>query len=450
MPMTRAVPKQRLVTAILILASGLGLFAAADLAGSAVLGVVAAGTGHRVIASSGYTEIGVSETDRRIGVAQERLRQNPHDETAAVTLGYAYLQNVREVADPSFYTKAEGIFSQAHADVPTDADPLLGLAVLAAGRHDFQPALEYGQQAAVLNPYKSAVLGVIGDAQTELGEYAAALATIQQMVDTRPDSTAYARVSYQRELHGDVPGAIDAMRTAVEMGVPGSEGTEWSRVQLGNLYFNSGDLDSAEIAYSQALFNRRGYVYAQEGLARVAAARGDTERAIRLLSESIETVPLPQFVIELEQIERAVGRTTEAARQEELVRIEEQLFAANGVDTDMEMALFEADHDRPSVAIQQATAEWGKRHSVHVADALAWSLFQGGDCVAADGYAREALHLGTRDATMLYHAGRIADCLGDRQRATDLLQAALSTNPHFSVLYAPMARQLVQRLEAAV
>ena len=53
------------------------------------------------------------------------------------------------------------------------------------------------------------VLGIMGDAQTELGRYDQALATVQRMVDLRPDLASYSRVSYQRELHGDLPGAGD-------------------------------------------------------------------------------------------------------------------------------------------------------------------------------------------------------------------------------------------------
>ena len=83
--------------------------------------------------------------------------------------------------------------------------------------------------------------------------YEDAVATFQKMVDVRPDQTSYARVSYARELHGDLKGAMTAMQAAVNAAPPGTEGTEWTRVQLGQLYFNTGDPTTADQLYQQSL-----------------------------------------------------------------------------------------------------------------------------------------------------------------------------------------------------
>ncbi len=64
------------------------------------------------------------------------------------------------------------------------------------------------------------------------------------MVDTLPGVASYARVSYARELMGDVPGAIKAMEAARDIaGTPAD--SAWAGYQLGELYFNQGNLDDA-------------------------------------------------------------------------------------------------------------------------------------------------------------------------------------------------------------
>ena len=61
------------------------------------------------------------------------------------------------------------------------------------------------------------------------------------MARLKPDVAAYARVSYARELRGDVPARVAAMGLASESTIPGSEAAAWTQTQLGKLFFTVGD-----------------------------------------------------------------------------------------------------------------------------------------------------------------------------------------------------------------
>ncbi len=204
--------------------------------------------------------------DAQIQSLQERLRSNPDDWQSYSQLGLAYLQKAREVGDPSYYQKVDDALNKALAQQPGDYVAISGMGALALARHQFQEALEWGERARQINPDRAYAYGIIADAQIELGQYSEAVETLQSMVDLHPDMSSYARISYLRELNGDNNGALEMMQTAVDAGVPNSENTAWTRTQLGNLYFNMGDLDNAEVEYMRTLNNWPGYVYALAGL----------------------------------------------------------------------------------------------------------------------------------------------------------------------------------------
>jgi tetratricopeptide (TPR) repeat protein len=389
-----------------------------------------------------------SSTDNRVETLQARLKQNPDDERAYVLLGAAYLQKVRETGDPTYYGKTEAALTRALDLQSDDFTAMIQMGALSLTRHQFREALAWGEKAHVISPGTVLTYGVIGDAQIELGQYDAALETFQTMVDMRPDLSSYSRASYIRELHGDVNGAIDAMQRAVQAGGPNTENTNWTRVQLGNLYFNSGKLAEADAQYNQALISYPGYIHAIAGLARVHAARGEYDEAIKLYTEATNRIPLPEYVIGLGDVYEAAGRSQEAQQQYDLVRVMERLYAANGVDTDLETALFNADHDQNlNETLALARKAYVNRPSIYGADVLAWTLYKTGNYTEAQEYSEAALRLGTKDALKLFHAGMIALKLDDKTKAREYLEQALTINPHFSILYADEARKTLERLQ---
>jgi tetratricopeptide (TPR) repeat protein len=377
---------------------------------------------------------------------QQHLIDAPDDADSFASLGLAYVQQARVTADPSFYPKAEGVLHRSIGLQPRGNEgALVGLAALAAARHDFDAALRFGMRAERVDPYDANVYGVIGDAQVELGHYEAAFSTFQTMVDTKPTLSAYARVSYARELLGDVAGAIRSMEAARDVAGSGAD-LAWTSYHLGELRFNRGDVGGAAREYRAGMQADATYVPNLAGLAKVAWARGDLDRAIELFTEVTQRYPSPDYVATLGDLYATRGDHAPAQRQFELVRVEADLFHANGVNTDLELALFDADHGDPRSALRAARAEWDRRHSVHVADALAWALHMNGRDREAISYAIRASSLGTRSALFLYHEGMIRLALGDHDEGRALLVRALAVNPHFSVLHTPIALRTIDRL----
>ena len=386
--------------------------------------------------------LAVGDTAALVSQLQDRLRADPRDARGYALLGLAYQQRARETGDPTYYPRSERALRRALRLAPADAVSVGGLGSLALSRHRFREALALGRRALRFAPGSARTYGVIGDSLVELGRYDEAFRAFDTMAQLRPSLAAYARVSYARELLGRPQDAIAAMRLAVEAAANQPEATAWARVQLGKLYWSTGQLGPAAREYRSALAAFPGYAYAFDALAQVEAARGHTRRAIGLETRAVDAIPLPQFVGLLGDLYGAHGQRAQARRQYALIGVIQRLLVANGVRTDLETALFDVDHGiRLRHAVALARAARADRPSIDGDDVLAWALARNGRCGEAAAYSRRALRLGTQDALKLFHRGMIERCLGNRTAGATFLRRALSLNPHFSVLWSPVARR---------
>jgi hypothetical protein len=137
----------------------------------------------------------------------------------------------------------------------------------------------------------------------------------------------------------------------------------------------------------------------------------------------VARLPLPEHVILLGETQQAAGMPHAARRTFGLVGAEQRLLAAAGVNTDVELAIFEADHGSPARGVRLARAAWAAAPSVRSADALGWALTRSGHRAEGLRWAHRALALGTRDPAFLAHAA----LAGDRAaRAQALSSRALS------------------------
>lgn len=250
-------------------------------------------------------------------VLSNSLMANPANFKARLELAELYMAEARITGEhPYYYPAALKMINSILNQDPKDRNILFGALSLKASvqlsLHQFAEGLKTATQAIAINPYNSAIYGALVDANVELGNYDEAVKMADKMVEIRPDLRSYSRVSYLREINGDVKGAIEAMDMAVKAGFPGYESTSWARFTLGRIFENYGNPAYAEMQYQIALMERPDYAFALEGLAGIEMKKGNMKKAEDLLKKAIGIIPEVSFHADLARLYLKTGRKTEA------------------------------------------------------------------------------------------------------------------------------------------
>lgn len=372
----------------------------------------------------------------RVAKLVAQVEADPQNWTALAGLSSAYVAEAAVTGDPSLYPRAEEAVKRSLKVHPEDnLVARVAQSSLAAARHDFVLALKRGEEASALAPKNPSVKAVVGDAQLELGRYDEAFATFQVMIDSRPDLAAYSRISYARELQGDVDGAITAMKAA-ESAAGSKSDASFAAYQLGQLEWNRGHADAAVADYRRALEFNPTAVRSQAALARAAYFAGDIKGAIEQYRVVIARFPLPQYVGELADLYTVTGKSALAKEQLDLIEVQRRLFKAAGVSVDADLGLIDADYGVSVKSnLKAVRAEYQYRKSMFVADAVSWLLEANGQSKEALQYSDEAIRLGTPYALFYFHRSRIHRSLGDDDAARSDLAKAKAINPNFSIRY---------------
>jgi len=328
------------------------------------------------------------------------------------------------------------------------------------GEHRFKDALAFAAEAIGLGSGNLPAFAIEGDAYTDMGDYdlaAEAYGTVQTLGQavSSPLSLAYmsdSRIAYLRFLHGDSAEAIQMMQRAIAAGlqinVP-RENLAWLYFELGERYFQAGNLDGAELAYESGIAADGNHYRCIAGLGKVLAAQGKFGEAIRLYERSIAIIPFPVYVEELGDVFRKVGRDKEAQQQYDLVEYIGHLGELNRVLANRELALFHADHGvKLAEAVELARKELEVRHDIYTWDTLAWVFYKNGQLQEAAEDMNKALALHTNDPLLLFHAGMIYHALEKDSEAKGFLTRALITNPQFHLFHADEARRILEDIEA--
>jgi tetratricopeptide (TPR) repeat protein len=371
----------------------------------------------------------------------QKIKADPSDIKSLNALTALYLQEARTSGNFAYYDKAAlNCVDQALKIDAKNFEALTYEATIFLSQHHFTDGLALAKQIAELYPYSAYVYGILIDANVELGNYKDALEAADKMISIRPDMRSYSRISYLREIHGDLAGAIDAMKLAVDAGQPGVEGTEWARVQLGKLYEQTGDLKYAEMNYTISLQNRPGYPYALAGLARLAVAAKDYKKAMAFYlkaDSSSNDYSFKEALVEVYKQDGEVSMANSIANDiiddmEEAAELSTKDPAA-GHYADREMAYAYLAVSKTDKALEHALLEWNRRPgNIDANETVAWAYYAKGDYAKAQEYMKTALNTNCKNPTLLSRAGLIYLKAGDKANAKIYLQEALMDHPNIS------------------
>lgn len=383
------------------------------------------------------------------------LRVDPNDTKANLNLAATFIQEARVTGNHIYYDKAA--FKHINDVLRVDSSNFSALcykSLLFISQHHFLEGLETGQKAQAINPHNAFIYGLLTDAYVELGNYKGAVEMSDKMESVKPDIRSYSRASYLREIYGDYPGSIEAMKLAVTAGPAGAEGTEWARIQLAHLYELTGDIYTAETLYRQSLIYRPDYAYGYSGLARVAVYNKQYDQAIGFYLKADSLVTDNSFKEELADVYFFLKKDDVAKKiitgvTNQLNKDAESANADNSIGhySDNELALNYLKVNDIENALKHAELEYNRRpENITVNETIAWVYYKKGDARKALEYIKVALKTNSKNPELLCHAALIYNAAGDKVTAKSLLQQALAHNPNFNIFLKAEATNLTQTL----
>jgi tetratricopeptide (TPR) repeat protein len=382
----------------------------------------------------------------RVRQFEEATRTNPDDARAWQQLAIASVQAVAQGEPLALYNSAADALQRAEALAPGDRMNDVAGGYLALARHDFARARVLGQRAHVSDRFDSDALAILVDANVEMGYYRDATRAVEKLLALRPSLAAYSRLSYMRELHGDVEGALDAFALAENAGTGSAPDLANVLSLRGNVAVAHGDPDEAERSFNRA----RTYLSDttnDAGAAHILIARGDVAAARTLLESVMRETPEPDVALFLDEIYVVDGNDAGRADIARFLDGNAAEERAAGADVDVETSLIAADRGRWKEALRLARSAYETRpRNVFTAAALAWALHGNDRAREARPLIEQALRLGTRDAVLRYRAAEIFAANGARARAAQELTTAFAINPHFSLRYRADACALGARI----
>jgi tetratricopeptide (TPR) repeat protein len=372
-----------------------------------------------------------------VDVLIRKINQNPSDIKSLLTLAAQYIQEARNTGNFNYYNEAAlKCISAVLEKDSKNFEALTFKATILLSQHRFSDGLAIATEVQKLYPYNAYVYGLLVDSYVESGKYKEAIEAADKMISIRPDNRSYSRIAYLREIHGDLTGAMEAMKLAVDAGSPGDENTEWCRVQLGKLCEKTGKVNEAKMHYTIASDNRKNYPYALAGLARIAAEEKNYSKALDLYMQADSLIPDHTFKEGLAEIYNLTGENERAKKvAEEILNYMKKFSSAGGnknegQNEDHEMAHAYMGVNNYDKALEYALKEYNRRSAnIEVNETVAIVYYAKGEYANAVPFIETALKTNCKNPELRCHAGLIYAKAGNKIKAKMFLNEALKNDP---------------------
>jgi tetratricopeptide (TPR) repeat protein len=374
-------------------------------------------------------------------VLRNKIEKNPADVKSILALTTLFIQEARITANYVYYDKAAlKCVNMVLKQDSLNFEALTYKSLIYLSQHHFAEGLALAEKAQKLNPFNAFIYGLLVDGNVEMGHYDSAIANVDRMESVRPDLRSYSRISYLREIHGDYPGAIEAMKMAVNAGGQGDETTEWTRIQLGRLYEHTGDFKSAEMHYMIALEERPDYPFALAGLARVAVADKDYLKATDFYRKADSMVNDYSIKEEWAYVYNLTGqkRRADSLTNVVIAKLKKDEQSGQNDDNighyaDRELAYAYLKVNDYNDALDHAMLEYNRRpENIDVNETVAWAYYCKKQYNNALPYLKTALKTGSKNPLLLCHAVLIYQKAGKREEARTIFEKARLTDPNFT------------------
>jgi len=385
--------------------------------------------------------------DERIAAAQAKIKTSPAEPSGYSDLAFALERRARETEDPAYREQAEAAVATALKLDPKHFEARKARVILRLEQERYADALE---EATALNrqvPDDNLMYGLLCDANLALGNYDAAEANAQRMLDMRQvNAPGLQRAARVREAIGFPDGAADFWTSSFRLTSTGdSEERAYVSTQLARVARERGRLDEAERNCLQALALEPDYPAAVLELARIQLDQGKASSAVETVKKRLsegENLSARYWLAIALQAEGKVKESEDAGST--FTRLARQ-SASKAENANVLLIRYLAAHGQAAEAVSVGRQAIAVRRDIELRDAYAWALLQAGQPKEAEVQIAAALKPGVKNAEYFYRAGMIAKSNGDRQAASDYFKKTLEANANSR--YAALAVQELSRAQ---